>query len=213
MGSAAAGQTLRTEQRRKPLEIQIEVAPSLAEDPRWLLVKRIVASPHFSRSRLLSRFLRYIVVESLEGRAEQITEHAIGVGVFERSASYRTVEDNIVRNYARQLRRRLVEYERKEGVEDLLRLSIPLGGYIPVFVDIAERIENCSADFSALPVVSEHLVPLLAPVSDSAQKAIRSSVSARWQKAIFFLAFLLYSFFLIALTACAMWWWATRHKP
>jgi hypothetical protein len=111
------------------------VEPRLLEsDPRWLLAQRVVASRHFVRSALLSKFLLYIVAESLESRAESITEHAIGVRVFDRPARYRTVEDNIVRNYARQLRRRLADYFAEEGAAEPLHIDIPLGAYVPAFV-------------------------------------------------------------------------------
>ncbi len=103
-------------------------------DARWHLSQRVVASRHFSKSPLLSKFLLYIVAETLEDRSDEITEHQIGVRVFDRPSTYRTVEDNIVRNYARQLRRRLCEYFADEGAADPLRIDIPLGGYIPVFV-------------------------------------------------------------------------------
>jgi hypothetical protein len=106
-------------------------------DARCQIALRVVASRHFARSPLLSRFLLYIVAETVAGRANEITEHQIGVHVFDRPASYRTVEDNIVRNYARQLRRRLSEYFADEGAHEELYIDIPLGGYIPVFVPAA----------------------------------------------------------------------------
>lgn len=106
---------------------------SLEEDPRWQLALRVVSSRHFARSPLLSRFLLYIVAETIEGRPAELAEHQIGVQVFDRSPSYRTVEDNIVRNYARQLRRRLSEYFTEEGASEPLHIDIPLGGYVPVF--------------------------------------------------------------------------------
>jgi hypothetical protein len=103
-------------------------------DARCRVAERVVASRHFTRSPLLSRFLLYIVAETVAGRASEITEHQIGVHVFDRPASYRTIEDNIVRNYARQLRRRLSEYFAEEGAQEELHIDIPLGGYIPAFV-------------------------------------------------------------------------------
>ncbi|MGC8550904.1 MAG: hypothetical protein ACP5M4_14540 [Acidobacteriaceae bacterium] len=106
---------------------------TLRSDERWLLAQRIAASRHFSRSPLLCRFLLYIVAETIEGRAAQITEHAIGVRVFDRPRTYRTVEDNIVRNYARQLRKRLVDYYSHEGAGETCVIDIPLGGYVPSF--------------------------------------------------------------------------------
>ena len=103
-------------------------------DPRWLTAQRVVASQPFIRSRHLTKFLLYIVAETLEDRQANITEHRIGVHVFDRAPSYSSVEDNIVRTYARQLRRRLAEYFAGEGVGEPLHIDIPLGGYVPAFV-------------------------------------------------------------------------------
>lgn len=115
---------------------------TLADDARWQLAQRVVASRQFARSSLLSKFLLYIVAESVDGRAGEISEHQIGVHVFDRPASYRTVEDNIVRNYARQLRRRLAEYFGDEGVAEPLHIDVPLGGYVPVFSPVAEPVPD-----------------------------------------------------------------------
>lgn len=105
----------------------------LTADERWAAAQRLVASVHFSRSPLLSRFLLFIVSETITGHEEGITEHRIGVEVFDRPASYRTIEDNIVRNYARQLRKRLADYYADEGAHETMRIDIPLGGYVPAF--------------------------------------------------------------------------------
>ena len=76
-------------------------------DPRWQLAQRIVASRSFAKSALLSRFLLYVCEREITGRTSEITEHQIGVRVFSRRPGYSAGEDNIVRNYARQLRHRL----------------------------------------------------------------------------------------------------------
>lgn len=113
---------------------QLQCSERWAEDERWIVAQRVVNSGHFSRSPLLSRFLLYIVAETIEGRAEQITEHKIGVQVFDRPPDYRTVEDNIVRNYARQIRKRLADfYSSADGANESIRIEIPLGGYVPLF--------------------------------------------------------------------------------
>jgi hypothetical protein len=87
---------------------------------------------------LLSKFLLFVVAETLEGREGEISEQQIGVQVFDRLPGYRTAEDNIVRNYARQLRKRLVEHFAAEGSLEPLRIEIPVGGYVPVFVQVSE---------------------------------------------------------------------------
>ena len=104
------------------------------DDPKWELAQRVVVGPHFCRSPLLSKFLLFVVAETLAGRGNDITEHQIGVQVFDRPPDYRTLEDNIVRNYARQLRKRLAEHFAEQGNAEPLRIEIPLGGYVPVFV-------------------------------------------------------------------------------
>src|SRR5579862_6363952 len=84
-------------------------------DPRWQLARRIALSEGFSRSRLLQDFLLYIVDRELSGRTDDITEQQIGVRVFGRAEGYDSNEDNIVRGYARNLRKRVDEYFADEG--------------------------------------------------------------------------------------------------
>jgi hypothetical protein len=91
-------------------------APGLEDDARWHLAQRIVDSPQFCKSPRLSQFLLYVVGKTLEGRQSEISEQQIGVHVFGRPHGYRTVDDNIVRSYARLLRRRLTEYFASDGI-------------------------------------------------------------------------------------------------
>jgi hypothetical protein len=104
-----------------------------ADDLRWQLALRIAASRSLGRSQLLSDFLLYIVDRSIRGRTDQISEQQIGVTVFGRTEDYDSNDDNIVRSYARKLRKRIDEYFATEGREETLRLEIPRGGYAPVF--------------------------------------------------------------------------------
>ncbi len=130
----------------KPKPPQEEAAlPGLHHDPHWELAQRVVAGPHFARSPLLSKFLLFVVAETLEGRGDEINEHQIGVQVFERPADYRTLEDNIVRSYARQLRKRLAEHFAGEGSAEPVRIDIPVGGYVPVFVPAGDKRETDDA--------------------------------------------------------------------
>ena len=136
----------------KPVPAQKPDSESAAADARWQLAQRVAASRQFARSCLLSKFLLYIVAETLEGRASEISEHQIGVHVFDRPSSYRTVEDNIVRNYARQLRRRLADYFEEEGASESWHIDIPLGGYVPVFVPAACHAPELEGEAHALPI-------------------------------------------------------------
>jgi hypothetical protein len=147
----------------------------LKDDPRWQLALRVVASRQFVRSPLLAKFLLFIVQETLEGRQEEITQHKIGVRVFGRPPGYRTVEDNIVRNYARQLRKRLAEHSTLDGSADLLRIEIPLGGYIPVFTDAAEV--NATAEEREGP----EAVFLKPQVTSVPEPLIPAKIVTRWR--------------------------------
>jgi len=149
-------------QEQKAILPQRTLPHSLQEDPRWCLAQRVVSSAHFARSPLLSRFLLYVVAETLEGREKDITEHQIGMQVFDRRPGYSTIEDNIVRNYARQLRKRLADFFAGEGSSEALRIDIPLGGYVPVFVPASEH--HPAIEMGSLPVsVSIRTQPLGAP--------------------------------------------------
>jgi hypothetical protein len=119
----------------------------------------------------LSQFLLYVVSETLEGRQSTITEHRIGVAVFGRSPSYRTDDDNIVRNYARQLRKRLAEHFAAAGKGLPIRIEIPVGGYIPSFP------EADSEESSDLAVAnSEELGETIRP-----RDALPSPPTWKWQ--------------------------------
>jgi hypothetical protein len=107
---------------------------SLADDPRWQLAQRIAASEIFSRSEFLPKFLLYICKLYLLDQTEEIREQNIGVRVFGRPPTYNPGDDNVVRNYAVQLRKRLNLYFEHDGKHEPFRIEIPRGGYVPVFV-------------------------------------------------------------------------------
>ena len=129
--------------------VQVEIEPEHADERA--LLERILASRHFVKSGLLSRFLRYICERSLTGGGHALTEHHIGVHVFGRPEGYDCSADNIVRNYARQLRNRLDDYYRWEGQSELLRLEVPRGGYKPIFLPLTmNRRPGAAEDHAAL---------------------------------------------------------------
>jgi Tol biopolymer transport system component len=103
-----------------------------AEAVRAQIVK-ITASSGFAKSERISRFLRFIVEETLAGRGDNIKEYVIGTEVYARPADYDPRIDAIVRVQAAKLRKRLDLYYGSEGSEDELFIRIPKGGYRPEF--------------------------------------------------------------------------------
>lgn len=120
-----------------PLAMEKETSNSsvltATQEEQWRLAERIACSRYFSRSQFLSRFLLYVCDRKLQNRVQEITEQQIGVSVFGRPIGYDCGEDNIVRNYARTLRKRLEEYFETEGAAEKWIIQIPRGGYAPIF--------------------------------------------------------------------------------
>lgn len=100
-------------------------------------LERILASEGFARAERMSRFLRFIVEQTLLGRGDQLKEYVIGVEVFDRKGSFDPRTDPVVRGEARRLRSKLKEYYDAEGQNDLLRVVLAKGSYVP-------RFENAS---------------------------------------------------------------------
>ena len=107
-------------------------SPPAAEDVRAQL-ETLLTSPDLDAPARARRFLRYVVEETLAGRAERIKAYAIGTVVFERSADFDAQSDPVVRIEAGRLRRALERYYLSHGLSDPLVITIPKGGYVPHF--------------------------------------------------------------------------------
>src|SRR5438128_8499828 len=96
-------------------------------------LERILKSAPLVTSPSLSRFLRYIVEETLAGRSGAIREYTLGVNVFDRGEDFNPRLDPIVRVQARNLRARLARYYEGPGGDDPIRIELPKGTYVPLF--------------------------------------------------------------------------------
>jgi len=96
-------------------------------------LERILASPGFKNADRMSRFLRFVVERTVEGKLDDLKEYSIGVEVFDRGADFDPRLDPVVRVEARRLRKKLDEYYASEGARDPLRIGLPKGGYAVEF--------------------------------------------------------------------------------
>src|SRR5215469_933189 len=103
------------------------------EEPRRLLVQRVLASQCFERAARMRDFLAYVCDRSFSDPKAAICEQDIGCAVFRRPASYDTNQDNIVRVNASHPRKRLEIYFASEGRAEACVLELPKGQYTPVF--------------------------------------------------------------------------------
>jgi hypothetical protein len=96
-------------------------------------LRRIVESDIFRRSTQMERFLTLAVDRALSGRNEELKEYSLGRDVFKRGEDYDPRTDSIVRVEAQRLRRKLREYYQEQGRNDPVIITLPPGGYVPVF--------------------------------------------------------------------------------
>jgi tetratricopeptide (TPR) repeat protein len=108
---------------------------------------RILADSRFASADRSSRFLRYVVENTLSGRAGEIKEIVIATEFYGRSSDYDPKTDSIVRVEASRLRAKLDSYYEHQGAKDPLRITIPKGSYVPKF----ERISSPEQPDTELP--------------------------------------------------------------
>jgi TolB-like protein len=141
---------------------QAQSQPS-AEDVRAQL-DRLIASPDFDVPARARRFLRYIVEETLAGRADRIKAYSVGTQVFERDPNFDAQSDPVVRIEAGRLRRALEHYYLVPGLSDPVIIDIPKGAYVPHFtlraVPNAETVETVDPPS---PAVSLPEAPVVSP--------------------------------------------------
>jgi hypothetical protein len=96
-------------------------------------LERILSSRVFRGSRRCQAFLQYVVARTLDGDSKSLKERTVAVDVFGRDATEDLSDNSIVRVGAREVRNRLAQYYMDDGANDLLRIDLPAGSYIPTF--------------------------------------------------------------------------------
>jgi hypothetical protein len=115
------------------MESKLQLNPNEITDQ----LNRILAFPLFNNSIVLSGFLKFIVEETLAGRAHLIKEYTIGTSVLSKKAGYDPQADASVRIHAGRLRRALFTYYSGPGCNDPILISVAKGGYVPKFEAIS----------------------------------------------------------------------------
>jgi len=121
----------------EPSTAEIPLPPLPAEEIRQHL-DMILAGDEFCSSRRSSELLRHIVERALTGDLESLKERLLGVEIFHRRSDYDTSTDAIVRVTASDVRRRLANFYSEHSVQSM-RISLPLGSYVPDFIPLGVR--------------------------------------------------------------------------
>jgi len=164
------------------------VEDSLEQDNRMEL-ERVLASPNFRRAPALCKFLSYICESYFKGLAHEIKEYNIAVSALGRRSGFDPQVDPIVRVSAHSLRKRLESYYQGEGRLNPIRITLPVGSYVPFFHKLsAEEERPAPALPSVLKVAdasqpsaeeAEQLRDTLRPASDQvADESISTQISS-----------------------------------
>jgi Tol biopolymer transport system component len=113
-------------------EHSLEATGAVQDSAVRAQLETLLASELFSRSPRLSRFLRFIVEETLQGRTATLKEQVLGHEVYGKTAEFDGATNPIVRVDARRLRDKLREYYAQQR-QDAVVISLPKGGYVPAF--------------------------------------------------------------------------------
>ena len=125
----------------------------LSRDDVLVQLDRVLSGQAVRQSPRLQAFLRFIVEETLAGRAEALNEYSIALDVFNRDESFDPKISSIVRVEASRLRTKLDNYNAIEGSGDPIRIVLPAGSYVPVFQAInLKAVERSSG--ALLPSMS-----------------------------------------------------------
>jgi hypothetical protein len=115
-----------------------------AEDEKAEL-EAVLASSLFARTPSLANLLSYLCRKYFQGEADLLKEYTIGVEAFGRAPDFDKKEDSIVRVEIRRLREKLRQYYETEGADHPIRLTIPVGHYVPAFTkNGAAQFQSCT---------------------------------------------------------------------
>jgi TolB-like protein len=126
---ASIGDSARSHEVAKPSPESVHVQ-----------LRRILDSADFSDNEQRKAFLRYVVEETLAGRADRLKGFSIAVSVLDRNEDFDPQSDPVVRLQARRLRRELEHYYLTAGRDDPVHITIPKGSYVPLF----ERVDHAA---------------------------------------------------------------------
>ena len=106
-------------------------------------LERILASEGFQHSRRYPALLRHVVEKTVAGETDDLKERVLGITVFGRAPEYDTSSDPVVRTTASEVRKRLEDYYSKADHAGELRITLPVGSYVPIFqIASAPVVEN-----------------------------------------------------------------------
>ena len=128
---------------------------SLSEDDSALIIdqlQKILASNYFKNAVQQKKFLQFIIDKSLTGKSKQLKQYSIAVEGLGYAENFDSDTNPAIRINAGRIRKKLEDYYQKEGLTDLLHISLPKGHYTPSFSkNLIPQKELVSESYSLAP--------------------------------------------------------------
>lgn len=121
------GQSPRTRHTDPPISASCHAAEIQEQ------LARIVHTAAFRASRRLTRFITFVVEDTLAGKSDRIKAYTIAIEALGRSSTFDPQTDPIVRVEAGRLRQALARYYASAGRNDPIVIEVRRGGYVPSF--------------------------------------------------------------------------------
>ena len=115
----------------------------------------ILSHKTFSASPKAQDFLRYVITETIAGRAENLTGAKIAQDVYGKDSDFNSIQDSVVRVTARRVRYMLQDYYSQCPTEPKVKISIPKGKYRPHFEYLEKPVERKPAEISNTAPISK----------------------------------------------------------
>lgn len=144
-----------------PNSSEKDIVPDYSKTEILEELDRILSSDMFSRSSVLSSFLKFIVDETLEGNTEGLKEYTIAVGALGKSDDFNPQIDAIVRIHAGRLRRLLNEYYMGPGLNNSVKIEVVKGTYTPAFRTQSTRQLKSETGLEKKQEPTEELKPVV----------------------------------------------------
>jgi TolB-like protein len=126
-----------------------------------LTLEKILASRPFSRSPLLTKFLRFVVNSTIDGHGNQIKEYTVGLNVLDKPHNFNPQLDASVRINAIRLRKMLAEFYEQEGKDGEIRIELPKGTYHPRFSPFKKGADIITDERKPVPAEKEDTICIL----------------------------------------------------
>jgi len=123
-----------------------------------LSLETVLQDAKFAAAPQMSAFLRFVVMQTLDGNADRIKAYTVAVDALGKPSTFDPQNDPSVRVLAKRLRDTLTAYYQRTNGHQLV-LLLKSGSYIPSFVSVeAAGITSSQSNVTSIkPVVNEQL--------------------------------------------------------